>query len=249
MRILTISVLFCGLFALLGQSMGYLSLDQVRSVQSILRNQETPPIILQKTKTILYHHYYPWVLKETKEFSKIHRKAIQQIVKPTSIDIYGLQGLSKAIKHYNGTSAFHIYAKPYVQGELYRGLTDSTVLKPYRHSQIISQKNNTIILMQNKQTLVSYSNYWTFDKLLQEKGNRIYSDPTRIEMIRDSVDSMDPDMRRLFYLRYHSFDLSLRYPIAKICELLCISSETYRKRMNYIIAKIRNTSPHHLSSS
>lgn len=240
MRILTISILFCGLFAFLGQTTGYLSLNQIRAMQYIIQNQETPPIILQKTKDILYHHYYPWVLKETQEFSKIHRKAIRRMVKPTSIHIYAIQGFSKAIERYNGSSAFHIYAKPYVQGELYRGLTDSTVLKPYRHSQIMSQKNSTSIGIRTKNTLVSYENYWTFDKLLQEKGHRIYSDPTRIELIRDSVDSMDLEMRRLFYLRYHSFDLSLRYPIARICELLCISSETYRKRMNLITKQIRD---------
>lgn len=154
--------------------------------------------------------------------------------------MYAVQGFSKAIEHYNGSSAFHIYAKPYVQGELYRGLTDSTVLKPYRHSQIMSQKNSTTLRIRSKNTLISYENYWTFDKLLQEKGDRIYSDPTRIELIRDSVESMDLEMRRLFYLRYHSFDLSLRYPIANICELLCISSETYRKRMNRIIHQIRD---------
>jgi hypothetical protein len=239
-----LKLVFLFVLSFLGQTRGYLSLDQIKLVQSILKNRETPPLILEKTRKILYHHYYPWVMKETANFSKIHKKAIRRIVKPHSMQQYATLGFTKAIKNYKGSSAFHIYAKPYILGELYKGLTDSTVLKPYRHSQIMAQKNISILGIKNRKSLVSYENYWTFDKLHMKstEGSRIYSDATRIETIRGLVDSMNLDMRHLFYLRYHSYDVSLRYPVAKICEILCISTETYRKRMNHILGYIRDHS-------
>jgi len=232
-------------FAILGQAVGYLSTVQVHLIQSIISNSETPPIILKKTKQILYRHYYPWALKETKDFLTIHKKAVRSVVKPHSMQLYAMHGFSKAISNYNGSSPFHIYAKPYIFGELYKGLTESTLLKPYSHSQIMSQKNLSIIGMKNRRSLISYENYWTFDKLLRysNHGFTKIDDSTRLEDIHDLVDSMGLENRHIFYLRYHYYDLTIRYPVRKICELLCISPETYRKRMNYVLEQIRNNLP------
>lgn len=223
---------------------GYLNIEQIRLVQSIIRSPNTPPEILSKTKKLLSTHYYPWVLKETRHFTKTHRKTIKYIVKPHSIHLYAVRGLNQAINNYNGSSAFHVYAKPYIQGELYRGLTESIVLKPYTHGQIMSQKNISSIVKkhQGKNNIIPYDEYLTFDKLLLWSTSTrplFYGDKTRIEGIREKVDILDLDSRRLFYLRYNHYDLSLKYPVAKICDLLCISQETYRKRMNRILDRIR----------
>jgi DNA-directed RNA polymerase specialized sigma subunit len=231
------------LVGILTSVIGYLNIDQIRLVQSILRSPRTPPTILSKTKKLLCTHYYPWVLKETRHFTKKHRKIIRNIVKPYSIHLYAIRGLNQAIDNYNGSSAFHVYAKPYIQGELYRGLTDSIVLKPYTHGQIMKQKNISAHLHQGKNRLVSYNEYWTFDKLLlwstNSRSQSHGGNKTRIETIREKVDILDIDSRKLFYLRYNYYDLSLKTPIAKICDLLCISQETYRKRMNHILDHLR----------
>jgi DNA-directed RNA polymerase specialized sigma subunit len=221
---------------------GYLSVEQISLVQSIIRCPRTPPIILDKTKRILYQHYYPWVIKETREFTRIHKKAIRNIVKPHSMQLYAMHGFSKAIENYNGTSAFHLYAKLYIEGELYRGLTESAVLKPYTHSWVITNKNKTgIHSVKYRKSLVSYEEYWTFDKLVQNKkcGKNNFTDSTWVESIRDSVNGLSMEERRIFYLRYNYYDLSINKSVYKICELLCISQETYRKRMNAILDKIR----------
>jgi hypothetical protein len=223
---------------------GYLNIEQIRLVQSIIRCPNTPPAILSKTKKLLCTHYYPWVLKETRHFTKRHRKTIQYIVKPHSMHLYAVRGLNRAINNYNGSSAFHVYAKPYIQGELYRGLTDSIVLKPYTHGQIMNQKNISSLVKkhQGKNHLVPYDQYWTFDKLLLWSSSShplSYGDKTRIEGIREKIDILDIDSRKLFYLRYNHYDLSLKHPVAKICDLLCISQETYRKGMNRILHHLR----------
>lgn len=218
----------------------YLSTSNLRVIQSIIKHPDSPDQIRQKAKQILCKSYLPWAYKQSKEFTQRHRKLLLGLVKPTPLIQYAMMGYLKSIEKYNGSAPFHLYAKHYIRGSMYRGLTELTPLKPYKHKDYYKYrqtiKNDTAY-----NRLVPYENYWTFDKLCVYGQDSICNTEnlSRIEQVRLIVDQMDAGFRRLFYLRYDYVTLTIKMPIDNVCELMGFSNETYRKRMNVIMKYIR----------
>lgn len=223
----------------------YLSIPQIRVVQAIIKHPDSPSSIRQKAKQILCKSYLPWAYKQGHNFIRQHSDKVDRIVKPHSLITYAMIGYLKGIENYNGLVPFHLYAKYYIQGSMYRGLTDLTPLKPYKHGEYYEyrdrMKKGTADPNWRSNRLVPYENYWTFDKIsvygqesIRQIENRSY-----IEQICAIIDQMDAPLRRMFYLRYDYTTLMVKTPIDDICQLMGFSHETYRKRMNRIIKQLR----------
>ena len=225
----------------------YLAQPQLRIVQAIIKHPDSPEPIRKKAKQILFQSYLPWAYKQGHEFIRQHKTHANNIVKPNPLLQYAMSGYVKSIEKYNGSAPFHLYAKYYIQGSMYRGLTELTPLKPYKHSEYYAYRNhiknttgiNVIGALTNR--LVAYEHYWTFDKLCLygQESIRQIENRSRIEQIHMILDEMDGPFRRLFYLRYDYATLKIKTPIDKICVLMGYSHETYRKRMNAIMKHVR----------
>jgi len=249
----TLYIMFCfilsstfvvGLLLCIQITTAYLSINHLHIVQAIIKHPDSPEPIRKQAKQLLYKSYLPWVYKQTRVFVQSNQKHIQDMVEPVSLIQYAMSGYTKAIDRYNGSAPFHLYAEPYVRGSMYRGLTDLTVLKPFKHSSYRKYRAYQNTSKTSTHALVPYENYWTFDRLCSNNGHNMdVEDASRIDRIHWAVDELDSIHRRQFYLRYDYSTLTIKWTIDKICILLGISHETYRKRMNAILYHIKNRLP------
>ena len=71
---------------------------------------------------LLFAHYTPLVYRECQDFVSFHRFKTKLLDK-SDLTHYGLIGLYHATRKYNGRSNFYKYARVYIRGSLYKGLT------------------------------------------------------------------------------------------------------------------------------
>jgi hypothetical protein len=136
----------------------------------------------------------------------------------------------ESLQAYNGSVGLHRYAEKFVYGEMYKGVNALAIMKPLS----LSQAKRGIRLP--KPRLVSYDEYWMFDKLNENTiANRT---PPNVENIREIMESSPGEYRRLFYSRYDYDTLSIIHSIAYICELEAYSEETFRKKMKIVMQYI-----------
>lgn len=130
MPYISISVLIIASMILISVH-AYLKPIQVEQIKRIMRNPDTPDDIKDKTRVILSKQYYPWVKKQCNTFIKKHHEIIKNIAKPHNLEGYAMIEYMKAIQRYNGTAEFSLYAKKYVEGGLFKGLTKSMPQNKY----------------------------------------------------------------------------------------------------------------------
>lgn len=189
---------------------------QVERIKYIIKHPYTPNEIKDKTRIILAKHYYPWVKKQTQLFVKNHYEIIKNIAKPHNLEGYAMVEYMKAIQRYNGTAEFSLYAKKYVEGGLFKGLTKS--MPQSKYSKNMDKLSSTLIDNNNNNN----------------------------QHIKDAISEMDTEYRKLFYLRYDFTTLSKKLSIAEICKIMGFSEETYRKKMNTILEYIRQQGNFHI---
>ena len=150
-------------------------------------------------------------------------------------------GMIKALERYNSSVDFTVYAEKYVLGTLHKGVTELIPLRPISHSMRMNGKETPSITFTHKNT-------WMFDKLYKSQNHesdkilktedKYISCKNQIERINNVVKQMTPYEQRIFYYRYSKDTLKEIRTIATVSELMCFSTETYRKKMNSIIRKI-----------
>jgi hypothetical protein len=145
---------------------------------------------------------------------------------------YATYGLLESLRAYNGSVGLHKYATKFVHGQMYKGMNELAIMKPLK----LHEAKRGIRLP--KPRLVSYDEYWMFDKLNDDISANIT--PQIIENIKEILESSPGEYRRLFYLRYDYNTLGIIRSIAQICEIESYSDETYRKKMKTIIQYITN---------
>jgi len=148
----------------------HLNYNQWSNIQIILQHKETPPKIRNTVKNIIYCAYQKLAINEAYKFKKFHSYKCKNI----NIEDFFLSsklGLYKSIQNYNGNTNFENYSKKYIQGELYKCLTNfheiTNIPKSYRRKakknlSINSRKYYKKFL---KTSLVSSTEYWRFDKM------------------------------------------------------------------------------------
>ena len=189
---------------------------QVEQIKRIMRHPDTPNEIKDKTRIILAKQYYPWVKKQTQIFIKNHYEIVKNIAKPHNLEGYAMVEYMKAIQRYNGTAEFSLYAKKYVEGGLFKGLTKS--MPQNKYSANMDKVSSTLSSNNDNQN----------------------------QHIKDAVSEMDAEYRKLFYLRYDFATLAKKHPVAEICKIMGFSEETYRKKMNTILEYIRQQGNFHI---
>ena len=210
---------------------GYLNKIQLKYVKYILSSPEPSEEIKQATRELLVENYQPWLKNQYKSFIRQYGKTMNRVY-IRELYQYAIYGLLQSVRAYNGSVGLHKYADKFVFGQMYKGINDLSILQPVKYSQI--KKGHRTL----KPILVSYNDYWMFDKLVQTQN--IYQKSNMVKNIQEILESSPGLYRRLFYLRYDYSTLYIIRSIKDICIMESFSEETYRKKMNAILLYIRN---------
>jgi hypothetical protein len=212
-------------------SAGFLNKIQLKYIKYIMGSKDVSDDIKQATKEILMENYQPWLKNQYKSFIRQNAKTMNRIY-VRELYQYATYGLLDSLRAYNGSVGLHKYATKFVHGQMYKGMNELAIMKPLK----LHEAKRGIRLP--KPRLVSYDEYWMFDKLNDDISANIT--PQIIENIKEILESSPGEYRRLFYLRYDYNTLGIIRSIAQICEIESYSDETYRKKMKTIIQYITN---------
>ena len=222
-------------------SSSYLSSSQWKSINSLLKNPSLSLPMKIQINYIMYNSYEKYALNCANEFRKKHYYTCKNI-NINELQLYSKFGLYRAINNYkykyNGS--FINYANIYINGELYRGLTElyplSSVPKSKRRNlQDCKDENNKLVRLFTK--FVSYENNWVFDKY---NGDKQYE-----EQCNDSLqkiiymeynnkflqfidNNLDAFSKRVFYYKY-DIHCNIIRSNKEISKLMDCSEEKIRK--------------------
>jgi len=210
----------------ISMSTGFLNKIQLKYTKYILGSPDVSDEIKKATKEILLENYQPWLRNQYKSFVRQNARSMNKIY-VRELYQYATYGLLESLRAYNGSVGLHKYAAKFVQGQLYRGMNDLAIMKPLK---LHEAKSGMRAL---KPRLVSYDEYWMFDKLTEDTITN--STPQIIQNIREIMESAPGEYRRLFYLRYDYNTMGTVRTISDICEMEAYSEETFRKKMKTIL--------------
>lgn len=225
-------------------SNAFLTHSQKKIIKNIIQNNNVPIEIKNKTKEIIAISYTPWALSQYKIFVKKNRSYLHKKHIPLNdLKQYAIMGMIKALERYNSSVDFTVYAEKYVVGTLHKGVTELIPLRPISHSMRMNGKKTPSITF-------THENTWMFDKLYKSQNDdsdkilktedKYISCKNEIERINNIVKQLTPYEQRIFYYRYSKDTLKEIRTIATVSDLMCFSTETYRKKMNIIMQKISN---------
>jgi RNA polymerase sigma factor (sigma-70 family) len=218
----------------------YLSSYQLKLIVNLIKNPSLNINQRNCINKILFYSYDKWAIKKAIEFKKFHHHKCKNIVLDDLIFASKL-GLYKSIKKYNGKTTFIFFSYFYIKGELLKTLTDyfsiNNIPKQIRRQNKSNYTN--IELKKYKKRLnpilVSYSNYWQFDKYQNSDNiNTNFDDFIKIWQL---INDVDPFCKRIFYLKY-DFEFNKIRSNKKISELLCCSEENIRINIKKIKKKL-----------
>jgi hypothetical protein len=189
----------------------YINNLQISYIRNILTNPNTPLEIRKRTQEIIFTNYYPWLKKQVRIF-KINNMNTLNFVMEMELHQYAVEGFLKAINNFDGNGSLVKYAEQCVKGRMYEGLEK---MPPFQ------------TINKNDRTMVVYNN------------NTIIKKDERIYLIKKIVLSMLPEEQKLFFSTYHFHTLVKIKSVYRICRMLQMSDNTYRKKMNVIKKYIR----------
>lgn len=218
----------------------YLTHFQKITIQKILSNTETPIIVKQKVKRIVFFHYLPWLKKEHRnfchnngslmaflDFNSIHKKTFSYD-KKEELYQYMLIGFLKALKNFNGNfNTLTRYVDPFLKNEIYKGIKISTKQNKYREFM----ESNVDDYKRKKELQILKDSIFLQNDIKMQHIHKILYNPV---IITD-------EERKLMFHRYHLINLKKKATIKQVCDIMHFSEETYRKRHNKIIYKIANS--------
>jgi DNA-directed RNA polymerase specialized sigma subunit len=229
----TLNMMMFAFMMVMGVSMssGFLNKIQLKYAKYIMGSPDVADDIKQATREILMENYQPWLRNQYKSFIRQNAKTMNRMY-VRELYQYAIYGLLESLQAYNGSVGLHKYAAKFVHGQMYKGVNELAIMKPLK----LHEAKRGIRLP--KPRLVSYDEYWMFDKLNEDTIAN--STPQIIEDIQEIMESAPGEYRRLFYLRYDYHTLSIISPIAHICELEAYSEETFRKKMKAVLEYLTN---------
>jgi len=216
-----------------------LSIYQWRTIKSLIQNPGLTSVMKKKINNIIYSYYEDWATHKAFQFKKCHKYKLKHI-SGNELSIYSKKGLYEAIKNYNGKFSFTNYASIYVNGELYKGLTElfpiSSIPKSERIVKKIYQKKEWFNYKRKLSTKFIGKDEWLLDKAIDNKIENQLS----IEEMEKYIDfwkkinNMDAFSKRVFEYKY-DFLLKKQRSNKHISELMVCSEEHVRKTLQNTI--------------
>ena len=228
----------------------YLSKPNQDLLFSIIRNPKTTFHQRSKINIILFNSYKKWAINQAFTFKMKHKYKCKQIHISELIS-YSTFGLYKSILKFNGQHSFIRFSTFYVNGELYKGLTNaysiSSISKYERMKSIFINKtvdktiyeNDNLFNNKNPNTLIlaSFDEEWKFN---QRKNDPYANDKieniekiTYIETMREIweiIKKHDAFTYRVLDLKY-DYEFNVIRTNKNISSLMCCSEEYVRKKI------------------
>lgn len=260
--------LFLGLVSVI-ETLEYSSVKNItpmqwKSIRFLLTHVNTSVSMTNQIKTKIFYRYSGWALYQAILFKKFHKHKTRNIALK-DLTMYSQIGLYKAVKKYHGKYPFHPHVNIYIQGELFKGLTDlhpiTSVSKKERRSSLkkkmeeVVLKNGTMSDLGKKKWVykrnldsrfVGKEEEWMFDKLGRHGGYEnnysVGKESWWVEMsvyqpIWQKIETLEPMKKRIFHLKYsHDFD-KIRSN-REIASLMGCSEEYIRVLLKRNIAKL-----------
>ena len=209
---------------------GYLTKPHWNTINNILQSNAKNQI-KQDAKDIIFKEHFNWANKHTYKFIQ-NKNFILSKSQINELKVCCYLGLTKAINRYNGTGNFYIYSCIYMNSELYKGISDITSMKKLPHYLRVSKKWKEKNEETYKKNMIPIRTTH-YDKLLYNKENENIN-------IREIIDELPSNERRLFYLRYDFINLKKIRGYERLAELQCCSRHTIQKKFKIINNKIKN---------
>jgi hypothetical protein len=129
-----------------------------------------------------------------------------------------------------GYSNFYNFSQIYIKSELYKCIADRNYnIIPYYHRK---NKNN---YEKNKYKLQFLGN----DEWIIDKYNLIQINNVNIDHVFNIINTLDPSIKRTFYLNYN-YNLDSIRTVKHVSELMCWSPEITRQKLKLASTIIKN---------
>jgi len=147
----------------------YLNKNQFDILKKYIVSPDTNLNIKNQIKNILYKNYDDWSYYKAFKFKKFHYNKCKHI-SVSELYLYSNKGLINAIQNYNGKSNFSKYANIYVNGELYKGLTELYPISNIHKKERIKSKNKNNLnnldnYIKKRNTIFVGNDDWLYNKL------------------------------------------------------------------------------------
>ena len=189
--------------------------------------------IREKINNILFFHYNNWASYHAYEFKQKHPyKCIH--IPLNELIIYSSIGLYKSIQNYKGTSEFTQYALHYINGELYRAITElhpiTTIPKKVRRKQ---KKNQKIQNNEKCKTILMKDSNWLLNGISTSRFNNehiCFHNYYDYLEVWNKVNTLEPFTKKIIHYKF-DFYFNKMKSNKDISSLLDVSEETIRKRL------------------
>jgi len=220
----------------------YLSIFQWRTIKSLIQNPGTTYSMKKKINNILYNYYEGWAINKAFQFKKKHNYKLKHI-SGDELSIYSKKGLCDAIKNYNGKNSFTNYATIYINGELYKGLTELYPITSIPKSERIVKKKykgkEWFHYKRKLNTKFVGKDEWLIDKTIDNKIENQLSTEVLDKYIEfwKKINNIDAFSKRVFEYKY-DFLLEKQRTNKHISNLMVCSEEHIRKNLQNTLEKI-----------
>lgn len=225
---------FLFLLSFITQCYCYINTNQWKMIDNSIRYYKRleSKDYLEPIYNFIYKNHHKWTIKFTNNFIEKNNFYLKQS-QQNELYIYASKGLLKAINNYDGYGNFYSYSKIYMNGELYKGISDVGPIRLLPHHYRVSKK------WRNK----NKEHYEKYNKPIDRRVNWHSSCISNINVdtksdILSVVNDLNCDERLLFSLRYDE-KMDKKYTLKQISDFYGCSQETVRNRMKSIHDKIK----------
>lgn len=219
-------------------SRGYIKYQSWNQIRNILAHSSITNEMKEAIHKRIYYYYEFLALKQTTTFYEKYWKYCNHIPKK-ELSLYALNGLNRAIETYNPKYMFNTHAITYINGELFKGLTDLQPLtnlpKSCRRSSLWIKNNRKIFEIKTNPVLIQ--NDWQMDKLVNNNSGEdnstinYYDKIDKYEKIWSKINNLESFTKQIYHLKYDYTFTKIRSN-AKISHLLGCSEEYVRSKIS-----------------
>jgi RNA polymerase sigma factor (sigma-70 family) len=208
----------------------YLEPHQLTLIRSIMSNPQTPLTIRSKTQYILIKNYLPYAISSSHRFREKLKSKKYIINYAKDLHQYAIQGLVHSVRRYNSTSInLYPYAKKYIMGYLYYGVTELSPLKALTHHERYTKKI--------KIPPPNLSNdMWFYDKYSCPSEHSVLSYETMD--LYYNINQLSSEEKLILIYRYDLITLKKKRTWTEVAKLMSCSTETLRKKVKTIKNKL-----------
>ena len=228
----------------------YLTKNQWSQLRYLIQQPLKPEYIRKQINNIIYSKYESWAINKAYEFKRFHTFKCRNI-RIEDLILYSLEGLKQSTEKYNGSYYFHSYAQKYIEGQLYKGLTElqpiTNIPKYIRKSKNHTLKNeyNHYYKKRINTQFVSYSDYWIFEKKQHPYDfSSVLENTHQLQELWLLLEKeLDPVSMRILRYKYDS-SFQILHSNKWISKYMSCSEETIRIRIQQSKEKMKNILRH-----